>query len=195
MSLYNFAKNLLNVILKFKRYEINGLEHVPGQGPLIIAANHVSLWDPIVVGCAVPRQIIYMAKEELFKVPVLGWIVNRLGAFPVKRGQGDIGAIRKSLAVLKEGHVLGIFPEGTRSKSGDIQEALAGIALIMEKSKAPILPVKIFGTQGLLTQKKGNIRVVIGKPIYIDDFVVPPDVENRRTWLANAIMHKVSSIE
>ncbi|HHV64563.1 MAG TPA: 1-acyl-sn-glycerol-3-phosphate acyltransferase [Peptococcaceae bacterium] len=194
MKFYSFAKKILTLFLKAKGFTVKGLENLPAEGPLIVACNHVSLWDPIIVGCALPRQIFFMAKEELFKIPILGTIITWLGAFPVKRGQGDISAIRKSLGVLKAGNVLGIFPEGTRSASGAIQEAMAGIVLIMEKSKAPILPVKIYGSKGLLRQKRGNIGIVIGKPIYAQNLTVPPDVENPRSWLANEIMSTVGKM-
>lgn len=194
MNLYTVAKGILLIILKIKGYKVRGAENMPAEGPVIIASNHISLWDPIIVGCSLPRQVFFMAKEELFKNPLLGKIISGLGAFPVKRGQGDISAIRKSLGVLKEGKVLGIFPEGTRSQSGDIQDAMEGIVLIMEKSKAPILPIKIYGSKGLLTQKRGNIGIIIGKPIYADKLSSPPNVENRRLWLANEIMNVVSKM-
>ena len=194
MSFYFFARSLLNKFLKLKGFKIEGIENVPLEGPVIIACNHVSYWDPILVGCALPRQIFFMAKEELFQKPVLGFAIKKLGAFPVKRKQGDVSAIRKSLEILKGNKVLGIFPEGTRSKSGTIQEAMAGIALIMEKSKAPILPIKVYGVKGLLRQKRGNIGVVIGKPFYASDLKVPSEVENRRIWMANEIMTIISEM-
>jgi 1-acyl-sn-glycerol-3-phosphate acyltransferase len=152
------------------------------------------MWDPVIVGCTLPRQVFFMAKEELFQIKLLGKVFKQLGAFPVKRGQGDIRAIRKSLIVLKKGNILGIFPEGTRSKSGDIQEAMAGIALIMEKSKAPILPIKVYGSKGLLKQKRGNIGIVIGKPIFAHEMSLPEGIENRRLWLANEIMNLVNQM-
>ncbi len=158
MRLYPFAKGLLSILLKIKGYRIKGLENLPSEGPVIVACNHLSLWDPIIVGCTMNRPVYFMAKEELFELPVLGKLLPELGAFPVKRGQGDIGAIRKSIAVLKEGKVLGIFPEGTRSKSGELQEALSGIVLIMEKSKAPVLPVKVIGSRDYLRKKGGKNR-------------------------------------
>lgn len=194
MRFYSFAKGILSILLKLKGYRVKGLENMPADGPVIVASNHISLWDPIIVGCTLPRQVFFMAKEELFAKQVLGKILKGLGAFPVKRGQGDIGAIRKSLAVLKEGKVLGIFPEGTRSQSGDIQEAMAGIVLIMEKSQAPILPIKIYGSKRLLSQKRGNIGITVGEPIYAHKLSVPPEIENRRLWLANEIMKVVSQI-
>ncbi len=192
--LYIFAKAIFSLILKIKGYKIVGQENVPTEGPVIIACNHISLWDPIIVGCSLPRQVCFMAKEELFRIPVLGKMFTWIGTFPVKRGQADIGAIKKSLAILKAGKVLGIFPEGTRSKSGGIQEAMSGIVLIMEKSKAPILPLKVYGSNRLLQQKKGNIGIIIGKPIYAHKVAVPENVEDRRSWLANMIMNIVSEI-
>lgn len=194
MKFYFFAKRVLTIVLRIKGYRMQGLENIPAQGPVIIACNHISMWDPIIVGCTMPRQVFFMAKEELFQIKLLSKVFNKLGAFPVKRGEGDISAIRKSLTVLKKGNILGIFPEGTRSKSGDIQEAMAGIALIMEKSKAPILPIKVYGSKGLLRQKRGNIGIVIGKPIWAHQMSVPQEVENSRLWLANEIMNMVNQM-
>ncbi|MGI6449311.1 MAG: lysophospholipid acyltransferase family protein [Desulfitobacteriia bacterium] len=194
MKFYAFAKALLTLFLKVKGYKVQGLENIPAEGPLIVASNHVSMWDPVIVGCALPRQVFFIAKEELFDKPFLGKILAGLGAFPVKRGQGDIGAIKKSLAVLKAGNILGIFPEGTRSQSGAIQEAMSGIVLIAEKSKAPIIPVKIYGSRGLLRQKRGNIGIVIGEPICAHKIAVPAEVENSRSWLANEIMSIVGKM-
>ncbi|UWG99223.1 1-acyl-sn-glycerol-3-phosphate acyltransferase [Dehalobacter sp. DCM] len=184
----------MSVILKIKGYKISGLENFPHEGPVIVACNHISMWDPVIVGCAMPRQVYFMAKEELMKLPVVGFILRSVGAFPVKRGQGDISAFRRSLGLLKEGRVLGIFPEGTRSKSGDIQEAMSGIALIVEKSHAPILPVKVYGAKGLLKQKRGKIGIIIGEPIYADRLALPDKKENRREWLANKIMDLVDQM-
>jgi len=194
VSLYFFAKSLITKFLALKDFKVDGLENVPLEGPVIVACNHVSYWDPVLIGCALPRQVFFMAKDDLFKKPLLGFLIKKLGAFPVKRKQGDVSAIRKSLEILKENKVLGIFPEGTRSKSGTIQEAMAGVVLIMEKSKAPILPIKVYGAKGLLRQKRGNIGVIIGKPIYANDLKAPDEVENRRIWMANEIMATIGEM-
>ncbi|RNC28043.1 MAG: 1-acyl-sn-glycerol-3-phosphate acyltransferase [Candidatus Dichloromethanomonas elyunquensis] len=194
MGFYWFARGVCSLILKIKGYKIEGLENIPSEGPVIIASNHISMWDPVIVGCALPRQVIFMAKQELFDAPLIGKIFPLLQVIPVKRGKGDISAIRSSINVLKEGRVLGLFPEGHRSKSGDIQEAMTGIALIMEKSKAPILPVKVFGSKGLLRQIKGNMGIIIGKPFCADQLSVPQGIEDRRFWIANEIMRVVNEI-
>ena len=135
-----------------------------------------------------------MAKEELFSIPVIGKICTKLGAFPVKRGQGDMNAIRQSLAILKEGRVLGLFPEGTRSKNGEIQKGLPGMVLLMEKSKATVVPIKMFGTSKLLTKGWGRIAVVIGKPMTAQILKAPEGVANRREWVANRIMEAMQEL-
>ena len=165
MTLYEFVKGMFRFLFKLMAWNIQGVENMPAEGPVILAINHQSLWDPIAAASSPPRKVSFMAKEEIFSIPVLGKIFSKLGAFPVKRGQGDVNAIRQSLASLKEGRVLGLFPEGTRSKDGEIQKGLPGMVLLMEKSKASVVPVKVFGTRKLLTRGWGNIAVVIGKPM------------------------------
>jgi len=194
VDFYSFSKHVCSFILRIKGYRVQGLENVPSQGPFIVASNHLSFWDPVIVGCALPRPIIYMGKAELFDMPILGRIIKGLHAFPVRRGQSDISAIKKALTVLKNGDILGIFPEGTRSQTGEILEAMTGVVLIMEKSKAPVLPAKIYGSRGLLKQKRGTMGVIIGKPIYIDKLAVPPDIKDRRFWIANRIMQEISEL-
>ncbi|HUX46613.1 MAG TPA: lysophospholipid acyltransferase family protein [Desulfosporosinus sp.] len=188
MTLYEFAKRMFRFQFKLMGWNIQGVENLPVEGPVILAINHQSLWDPLVVASSLPRKVSFMSKEELFSIPVLGGIFSKLGAFPVKRGQGDMNAIRQSLAILKDGHVLGLFPEGTRSRTGEIQKGLPGMVLLMEKSKASVVPIKMFGTRHLLTKGWGNIAVVIGKPMTAQMLLAPEGVENRREWIADRIM-------
>jgi len=195
MTLYQLAKGLFRFKFRIMGWKVRGLENFPTDGPVIMVSNHVSLWDPIVAASAVPRNVSYMAKEELFSIPLLGPIIRRLGTFPVKRGQGDMSAIRNSLCILKEGKVLGLFPEGTRSKSGDTQKALPGMVLLMEKSKAPIVPVKVYGTRHLFTQGWGKFGVVIGNPLTSELLKAPEGIENRREWVAEKIMDVLSKLD
>jgi 1-acyl-sn-glycerol-3-phosphate acyltransferase len=176
------------------RWNLQGLEKLPPTGPVILAINHESLWDPVLVGCALPRQVFFMAKEQLFHIPGLGWALRNFGTFPVKRGQGDTSAIRNSLSVLKEGKVLGLFPEGTRAKAGERQKGLPGMVLLMEKSSAPIVPVKVIGGRKLLTKGWGRISVIIGDPVLSGEIEVPDGVENRREWIAERIMRKINEL-
>lgn len=138
------------------RIKGEGLENVPGQGPVIIAANHKSFLDPVVLGVLLPRQIRFMAKKELFNIPLFGWLITALGAFPVDRGKPDRASLRNSLDVLKKGGVLGIFVEGTRVKKPGIGEIKPGVYLIAKMSAAPVVVAAIRGTRPLF---RGPVRV------------------------------------
>jgi len=151
------------------RWRTSGIENVPAGG-VIIAANHISLWDPPVIGTALPRKVHFMAKEELFANPVFGWIISKLGAFPVKRGAADRTAIRTALRLLENGSILAIFPEGTRSKDGKLGAPEAGLALLALKSGVPIVPAAIIGTNKIFrdNQVLPKFRVIFGKPILLN---------------------------
>lgn len=194
MTLYEFAKGLFRFQFKLMGWNIQGVENMPAEGPVILAINHQSIWDPLVAASSLPRKVSFMAKEELFSIPVLGTVFSKLGAFPVKRGQGDMNAIRQSLTILKEGRVLGLFPEGTRSKNGEIQKGLPGMVLLMEKSKATVVPIKMYGTRSLLTKGWGKIWVVVGKPLTSEMLKAPEGVENRREWIADRIMQAMHEL-
>lgn len=151
----------------FYLWDVKGRENLPAEGPFIICSNHISWWDPPLVGCLVTKVPVYfMAKEELFRIPVFGWILKRIHAFPVKRESADRRAIKTALETLKNGRVLGIFPEGTRSRTDELLPPQAGVGLIALKSEAPIVPVAIQGRYRLFRP----VRVRIGKPLLLTDF-------------------------
>ena len=127
----------------FIRVEYFGAENLPKDKGYILCANHISIADMFVIAVPVKCQIRYMAKGELFKFAPLKWFFSALGSFAVKRGQGDTGAIDKACSIIESGGVLGIFPEGTRSKTGQPGKAKSGIALIAMRTKADILPISI----------------------------------------------------
>jgi 1-acyl-sn-glycerol-3-phosphate acyltransferase len=122
---------------------VRGRERVPMYGPLVVACNHLQWIDPVVLGAFFPRPVIFMAKQELWRRWLVGWIVERYGAFPVRRGGADRTAIRQAIAILDAGGAVGIFPEGTRSRVGTLKEPYPGASLIALKSGAPVLPVAI----------------------------------------------------
>jgi 1-acyl-sn-glycerol-3-phosphate acyltransferase len=132
---------------------VEGLEHVPRQGPFILVANHRSLADPPILGWAVGhhvgRVVHFMAKDEMHRWPIMGWLADRSGVFFVRRGEGDRSAQRAALQLLAEARPIAIFPEGTRSKDGRLGPARAGAALLAIRSGAPLLPVAITGTERL----------------------------------------------
>ncbi len=160
--IFGILKFLVRIILALvRRWEVKGIENIPGSGGVVLVANHVSYWDPVVVICAFKRRVYFMAKAELFKIPVVGYVVAISGAFPVRRDRADRNAIRTALKLLEEGQVVGVFPEGTRSHSGEMLKPHLGAAMLALKSGAPVLPVAVSGTRGFW----GKIRVRVGKPI------------------------------
>lgn len=141
--LYVLFRFLLRVLYRLLfRLEARGLHHIPADGPVILASNHISNLDPPTIGVLVSRKVNFMAKEELFKVPVFGPLIRAFGAFPVKRGGVSKEAIKSAINMLKEGNVLGIFPEGSRKTPG---AAKKGTAMIAVRSGAVIIPVAIIG--------------------------------------------------
>lgn len=195
MTFYGFARGLFRLLFQIKGWKIEGADRLPPFGPVILAVNHVSMWDPVLVGCSLQRQVCYMAKEELFAVPVLRTALRKLGAFPVKRSRSDTGAIRQALAILKDEQVLGLFPEGTRSKTGEMQKGLPGMVLLMDKANAPIVPIRVYGTQHLLSQARGKIGIIVGDPLTREILQPPEGVENRREWVAAQIMEAINGLE
>ncbi|MFZ5899444.1 MAG: lysophospholipid acyltransferase family protein [Bacillota bacterium] len=160
--IYRFAWLLCRaILLLLRRWDVRGGEKVPPTGGLIVTANHTSYWDPVIVGCALRRKVHYMAKAELFSFPVFKWLLSALGAFPVRREGIDRAALKKAQEVLAAGEVVGIFPEGTRSRTGELLKPHLGAALLATKNGVPILPVAVIGAPGF-----GKVRVYIGDPVY-----------------------------
>ena len=158
------------VLHGYLRGRIYGADQVPQQGPFIAVANHASDFDPPLLSNCVGRPVSFMAKEELFQVPVLAPAIRLYGAYPVKRGSADRSAIRAALAQLDQGWAVGVFLEGTRTPDGRIPNPKLGAALIAAKAQVPLLPVSLWGTQRILS--KGSplprpvpVTVRIGEPI------------------------------
>ncbi|SHN19841.1 lysophospholipid acyltransferase family protein [Gracilibacillus kekensis] len=165
MSFYRFAKTVVKLVLKPKYKVIGkGLENIPKEGPVIICSNHISNYDPPIVGITCPRPIHFMAKEELFKNKIFGFILKKVNTIVLKRGASDRTALKKGLEVLKDGNVLGLFPEGTRSKTGELKKGLAGAGFFALRSKATVIPCAIVGNY----QSKEPLMVIFGKPVEMD---------------------------
>jgi 1-acyl-sn-glycerol-3-phosphate acyltransferase len=148
----------------FGGIRVSGAEHVPLDGGCIIAANHISNFDPPILGVAAPRPVSYMAKKELFAIPVLGYLIARVQAFPVDRQAGGTAALRASLRMLKEGRCVGLFPEGGRNVEGD-KEAKGGVAFLAASSGVPVVPAHIIGSDRL--RPFHPVRVVFGEPFRV----------------------------
>ena len=150
--------------------KVYGVRNVPRTGGVLLVSNHQSLLDPIVLGARLPRPMSYMAKSELFRNRVFAWLIRGLGAFPVRQGAGDVRAIKETVQRLQEGRMLNIFPEGSRTETGDIGPMEAGAALVVRKSGVPIVPAAIDGSydawpKGHKLFRRRPIRVVFGPPI------------------------------
>jgi 1-acyl-sn-glycerol-3-phosphate acyltransferase len=151
------------------RLELYGVENIPRSGPVILAANHLSNADPVIVAAVLPRATVFMAKEELLKIPGMVWVVKNYGSFTVRRGAADREAIRRALEALEHGRALGVFPEGTRSRSGALGEPHAGVGMLALRTGAPVVPIAISGTDQVSPTKmlwrRPRIVVRIGEPM------------------------------
>jgi 1-acyl-sn-glycerol-3-phosphate acyltransferase len=153
--------------------QVTGLEHVPRQGAFIMAANHLSQLDPLIVGATAGdlagRLIHFMSKEELRRWPLIGWLATQAGVYFVRRGEGDRAAQRISLELLAQGESLGMFPEGTRSRDGVLHAGRDGAALLAIRTGVPLLPVGIIGSGDLFPKgtwfpHRSRVTVRIGPP-------------------------------
>ena len=165
---YKVFFKLKPALKKILRIKAKGLENFPQKSGFIIASNHRSHLDPPVVNIISPVPVIFLAKAELFKVPVLGWLIKKSGAIPIERNKksGNKSLI-KALKLLKEGYTIGVFPEGTRAKPKEFLKPKAGIGLLISKAKVLVVPVRIEGTDDIFP--KGSKFPKIGKtPIYVN---------------------------
>lgn len=166
--LYTIFKFLFAIIIKiFGRYQVYGRQNLPNNGPLVIVSNHISNWDPLMVGVAIPRKVSFIAKEELFKIPVVGFLMKAWGMIPIKRGRVDREALSKPLELLKDEKVIGIFIEGKRNlkNPANMLKPQPGAAMLALRSKAPVVPVAVINTNRILRSFK-RVKVYIGEPIY-----------------------------
>jgi 1-acyl-sn-glycerol-3-phosphate acyltransferase len=184
--LYRIARFILRVLFRILfRVHVIGRENVPETGSVMLCANHTSNLDPVTVGIPLERKVHYMAKAELFRVPVLGWLITQFGAFPVKRGGISKESIRNALKILNEGKVMGIFPEGSRHNQGGA--AKKGAASMAMKAGAAIVPVAIAGNYKLF----GEITVIYGNPLDLSEFADHPDGSEGATELIMSSIRKM----
>lgn len=190
---YWFVANLCRIFFSvFFRVDYKGLENVPKEGPLIVCCNHISLLDMFLFAHRIPRKVHFMAKKELFSIPLVNIAVKALGAFPVNRGHGDLNAAKTTLQLLKEGKAVGIFPEGTRrNKIKGRVKPKSGAVLFALESDATILPVGIFGDYRIFSK----IKVVYGKPYKLEwdnsEKATKSDLQN----MVDDLMDRIYSLE
>lgn len=165
--LYSLARILAEFVYRvIFRAKVRGAENFPNDRNCILLGNHISGWDPLTVAVFYKtNEVHFFAKESLFRNRLLAALLRRLHAFPVNRGATDMGAMRTAMQVLKDGHVLGIFPEGSRQFDGKVKGIETGVAVLALKSGAAVIPVRIGGKYRFF----GKIRMVVGSEIPLDD--------------------------
>src|SRR3954452_24930106 len=165
-----------------------GREHVPQEGPAIFGANHRSFIDPLVIGMLARRPLYYVAKKELFRHRLLGWLLNALGAFPVDRGAGDKDMLETAHAILARGNALVIFPEGTRIRPGSLGRPKRGVGRLALESGAPVVPVAVIGTEAIRRGwriRPHKVRIRVGRPLRF------PQVQAPSPQLAEAVTDRI----
>jgi 1-acyl-sn-glycerol-3-phosphate acyltransferase len=165
-AFYDFAKATVRGMARVVwRARVFGAGNVPAHGALIVACNHLSYLDPPIMGSFCPRRISYMAKRELFEMPILGTVIRGLGAYAVDRQGSATAAIRRSLKVLEAGEAIGIFPEGTRNPNGEVQPQ-TGVALLASLAQVPVVPACIIGSDRAFELHR--IEVAFGAPLSLE---------------------------
>src|SRR5580765_3801319 len=190
----------------YHRWEIHGTENIPASGPTIFASNHASFLDPPLVGAATHREINYMARETLFRFPVLGSILRGVNAVPVDREGGGAAGLRAILDRLLAGGAIILFPEGTRTKDGQLQPARSGIGLTVIKSTAPVVPVRVFGTFEAYSRnhkfpRPRRVGVKYGKPMRFEQLraeartCTKPRLKEIYQQVADELMAAIAKLE
>jgi 1-acyl-sn-glycerol-3-phosphate acyltransferase len=172
--LWRFSKAVCGVFAwLWLDLRVYGMENVPATGGVLLIANHQSYLDPILVAVKLKRPVSFFAKSELFENKFFGGLIRSLHAFPVRQGAGDIGALKQAVQKLKEGHVLNVYPEGSRTEDGNLLPIQPGVALIVRRSGVPIVPVVVDGSFEVWPYsqrfpKPGRVKVMYGPPLKIE---------------------------
>lgn len=193
--------SIVHIILKivaaaYIRLQTIDIENIPKQGGVILAPNHPSDLDSFILGIAITRQLHTMGKEELFRRRFAGFIFRKLNAFPVKRGEIDRESIRIAIGVLKNGHVIDMYPEGTVSKDGFLQEPRLGTAFIALQAKVPVLPAAIIGTFNVMSKgqrfpRPHKVVIKFGRPLYFDEYYDKPYNKEILKFVTMQIMNEI----
>ncbi|MFH0880783.1 MAG: lysophospholipid acyltransferase family protein [Lentisphaerota bacterium] len=201
-SVYWLAQISVTIWLKIRmRFESHGSQNVPLKGGCILAANHSSFLDPPVVGCGLNHRIVhFMARDSLYKPGFMRWFLLQLKTFPIDRNKGDVAALRKAITFLREGKVVALFPEGTRSSDGNLQEAKGGIGFLIAKAAVPVVPTYIDGTfralpRGAKKIMRSRIRIIYGKPITLEEMSQFGSDRSAYEQLGNLVMSRIASLK
>lgn len=197
---YSACRSAISGVMKvLYGWEVRGREHVPRKGGLIVAPNHISFWDPPLVGAAARRELHFLAKEELFRAPLLGPLIRAYNAIPIRRGMADIRGLTRAIEVLKGGDALLVFPEGSRMRDGQLHPARPGVGLLAVSGDATIVPAYVSGTnrprRWLSWREK--VRIWFGPPRHWRDYAGEGDAEPGRALyqrIGDEVMRDIASL-
>ena len=186
--------------LNFFRLQVYGRENLLEEGSAIIASNHQSFLDPPLVGICMERELHYLARKSLFDIPLLGKLLPHLHVVGVDREGADMSALKSVIRLVKDGGGTIVFPEGTRSHDGELLPAKAGLGLIVAKTLAPVIPVRVFGAfkafpRGAKFPQRTSVTVVIGKPIYFKKSDVAGDPREVYQRISDQVMAQIAALE
>jgi len=193
---YHFSRILAKI---FFRFRILHRERMIQTGPVILASNHQSYFDPPLAGNVPDRPIYFLARRSLLNVPVLGWLLPKLNVIPVEQEGVDRSALKGIIRVLKRGQCALIFPEGARTRDGELQPAQPGLGLIIARTLAPVVPMRIFGAHEALPRGGGfhfhPITIVVGEPIYFSEADLQPRDKNLYARLSQRVMEAIAALK
>ena len=196
MSFYSgLYKLLAGTIRRIYRVELIGAENEPETAPFVVCANHISVKDVLILASCMKHQLRFLAKAELFRIPILSGIIKACGAIPIERGKGDVGALKKSIAVLNEGEVLGLYPQGHRYPGVDPAETepKGGVGLVVSRAKCAVLPVCI-QPKGFKIKAFRKTYVTIGKPIPFEAFAITENNKSEYDRVAHQVFDSVCAM-
>jgi 1-acyl-sn-glycerol-3-phosphate acyltransferase len=172
---------LIPILKSLAKIKVNEIENLPKNGAVIIACNHLSFFDGFALQYAIPRPIYFMGKAENFNNPFLRFFMYQIGAFPVKRGTYDRSALDQAIRILKQGQVLGMFPEGTRTYGKGLLPAKGGTAILAIKMNCPIIPIAMDGTHHILKNifKKAQVIITVCPPVFPDGKMTPAELTEK----------------
>ena len=193
---WNLFKFLGSLFFSFRSFHE---ERIPLTGPVILAVNHQSFLDPPLAGICTRRELYFLARRSLLKWPILGHLMLKVNVIPVDRGTGDMAALKAVIRVLKEGHATLLFPEGTRSRDGQLQKAQAGLGMIIARTGAPVVPMRIFGAHEALPPDGKSfhatpVSVVVGHPIYFTPEELASRDRDLYQRLSDRVMDAIAAI-
>jgi 1-acyl-sn-glycerol-3-phosphate acyltransferase len=175
--------------------EVKGQNHIPRKGGFILAGNHASYLDPVAFGVACPRFLNYMARDTLFRNPFFGWVLRHVGSFPLRRNFADLGAIKEALKRLGEGKGLLLFPEGTRSATGEMAGGLEGVGFLARKGNVPVIPAYVIGTDKAMPKGSKFIKPTRLKVIFGEVLVFPQETPLSDKEMTVQIMRRIAALK